>query len=122
MKRVLMLVAATVMALAPMTASAARVFVGVGGPYWGPAYYGSYWGPVYGAYPSAVFGEVKFDTKAKDAQVFVNGAFAGTIKEAKTLHLRQGSYNIEVRRGGEPSFTEQVFVTAGKTVHLQPAV
>ena len=110
MKRVLMLVAATVLALAPMTASAARVFVGVGGPYWGPAYYGSYWGPVYGAYPSAVFGEVKFDTKAKDAQVFVNGAFAGTIKEAKTLHLRQGSYNIEVRRGGEPSFLSLIHI------------
>lgn len=111
-------VAAAAMALAPMTASAARVVVvggGFYGPYWGPAY----WGP---ARLSLIMGEVKIDTKSKDGQVFVNGAFAGTTKDAKTMHLRPGTYNIEVRQAGESTLNQQVFVAAGKTLHLHPAV
>jgi hypothetical protein len=123
MKKMMILVAAAAMALAPMTASAARVFVGgpvfgagFYGPYWGP-----YWGPAYGYAPSGL-GEVKIDTKSKTAEVFVNGAFAGTTKDAKTMHLLQGTYTIEVRQGGEPALNQQVFVAAGKTVHLHPTV
>jgi len=67
-------------------------------------------------------GEVKIDTKVKDGQVFVNSAFAGTTKEAKTLHLRPGTYNIEVREAGEPTLKQQVFIAAGKTIHLHPAL
>jgi hypothetical protein len=122
MKRLMILVAAAAMTLAPTMASAARIVVV--GPAFGGGFYGSYWGPygrpVYG-YPAATLGEVKIETKLKDAEVFINGAFAGTTKEAKTLHLRQGTYTIEVRHAGEPSFNEQVFVTAGKTLHLHPA-
>jgi hypothetical protein len=118
MKKLMILVAGVAMALAPMTASAARVFVGGGfyGPYWGP-----YWGPGYG-YAPAGLGEVKIDTKSKTAEVFVNGAFAGTTKDAKTMHLLQGTYTIEVRQAGEPALNQQVFVAAGKTVHLHPTV
>ena len=116
MRKLMILVAGAALTLAPMTASAARVVVGAGGfygPYWGP-----YWGPAY-AYPA--LGEVKIDTKLKDAEVFVNGAFAGTTKDAKTLHLRPGTYNIEVRYEGTPELSQQVFVAAGKTLHLRPA-
>jgi len=125
MKKLMILVAAAAMALAPMSASAARVVV-FGGHYWGPgfygpAYYGSYWGPGY-AYPAAGMGEVKIDTKLKDEEVFVNGAFAGTTKDMKTFYLRQGTYTIEVRHAGQPELNEKVFVTAAKTVHLKPAL
>jgi hypothetical protein len=65
---------------------------------------------------------VKIDTKAKDGEVFINGAFAGTTKEAKTMHLAPGTYNIEVRFAGASALNEQVFVAAGKTIHLHPAV
>jgi hypothetical protein len=107
--------------LAPMSASAAvRVFVGGGPvfyggyrPFWGP-----YWGPGYGYYPSS--GEVKLDTKVKDAQVFINGAYAGTTHDNKTMHFRPGSYNIEIREHGQTPFSEKVYVAAGKTIHLQP--
>jgi PEGA domain len=63
---------------------------------------------------------VKLDTKVKDAQVFINGAYAGTTKENKTMHLRPGSYNIEIREGGQSAFNQQVYVAPGKTIHLQP--
>lgn len=124
-KRLLILLAGAVMALAPVTASAARVFVG-GGYYggWGPGWYAPYWGPYWGPYgyyygfPNS--GQVKLDTKVKDAQVFINGAFAGTTKDNKTMHLRPGSYNIEIRENGTTPFSQQVYVATGKTLHLHP--
>ena len=126
--KLLVLVAGAMMALAPMTASAARVFVrgGFYSPGWGygPGWYAPYWGPYWGpygyyyAYPNS--GEVKLDTKVKDAQVFINGAYAGTTKENKTMHLRPGSYNIEIREGGTTPFRQQVYVATGKTLHLHP--
>jgi hypothetical protein len=121
MKNLMILFAAGVMALAPVSASAARVFVGGGfGPYWGPG--PGYWGPDYPAYAYNPSGEIKIDTKVNDGQVFVNGAFAGTTKDARTLHLRPGSYMVEVRHAGQEALSEKVFVTAGKTLHLHPAL
>ena len=122
-KGLLILAAAAVSFVAPMTASAARVFVGVGpgwcwGPYWGGPYWG---GPYYGAYYYHPYGgEVKIDTKVKDAQVYVNGAYAGTTHDNKTMHMRPGSYNIEIREAGHTQFAEKVYVAQGKTIHLHP--
>jgi hypothetical protein len=127
MKKGLLVLAAFAMTLAPMTASAmvrgGFVVAGPGfyggyyspfwGPYWGPAYAGPYY-----AYPNS--GEVKLDTKVKDAQVFINGSYAGTTHENKTMRLRPGSYDIEVREAGQTHFAQQVYVAAGKTLHLHP--
>jgi hypothetical protein len=129
MKKGLLVLAAALMTLAPLSASAAvrgRVFIGGGywggpywgGPYWGGPYWGPYWGPAYYAYPNT--GEIKIDTKVKDAQVFINGAYAGTTHENKKMHLRPGSYNLEIREGGRAQFAEKVYVAAGKTLHLHP--
>jgi hypothetical protein len=126
-KGLLILAAAAVMTLAPMSASAAfRGGFVVGGPYaygwgyspfWG-AYWGPYWGPYYAFPPNS--GEVKLDTKVKDAQVFINGAYAGTTHENKTMHLRPGQYKIEIREGTQTPFAQQVYVAPGKTLHLHP--
>jgi hypothetical protein len=126
MRKMTLLLAGALLALAPFGASAAvRVFVGppafgygFHGPYWGPGYYGYYGFP--GPYENA--GTVKIDSKANDAEVFINGSYAGTVKDNKTMHLRQGNYRIEVRRAGETTFSESVYVTAGKTLHINPAV
>jgi hypothetical protein len=93
----------------------------VGRPYYGgfyQPYWGPYWGPAYTGYANA--GEVKLDTKVKDAQVFINGAYAGTTKENKSMHLRPGSYNMEIREAGRTQYAEKVYVVAGKTLHLHP--
>lgn len=124
MRKGLLILAATLMTILPATASAGvRVFVGrpyyggfyrpYGGPYWGPAYAGYYY-----EHPNA--GEVKLDTKVKDAQVFINGAYAGTTHQNKSMYLRQGNYNIEIREFGRTQFAERVYVVAGKTLHLHP--
>ena len=127
MKKGLLVLAAAVMTLAPMTASAAirGGFIvaapGFYGGYYAP-YWGGYWGPgyvgPYYAYPNS--GEVKLDTKVKTAQVFINGSYAGTTHENKTMRLRPGSYNIEIREGGQTPFAEKIYVAAGKTLHLHP--
>ena len=115
MKKRLLVLAAALMTLAPLGASAA-VFVGGGywRPYWGPGYYGGY------AYAYA--GEVKLHTKVKDAEVFINGAFAGDTGHNKTMHLRPGTYNLEIRAAGRAKFSQRVFVVAGKTLHLHPVL
>jgi hypothetical protein len=120
----MLVLAAALMTLAPISASAAvRGFVVVGRPYYGgwyAPYWGSYWGPYWGYnyYPNS--GEVKLDTKVKTAEVFINGSFAGTTHDNKTMHLRPGNYNIEIREAGEQRFDQKVYVVAGKTLHLHP--
>jgi hypothetical protein len=122
MKKGLLVLAAVAMALAPMSASAAVVrggfvYGGWYGPYWGPYWGPAYVGPYY-AYPNS--GEVKLDTKVKDAQVFIDGSYAGTTHENKTMRLRPGTYNIEIREGGQTPFSQKVYVVAGRTLHLHP--
>ena len=125
MRKGLLILAAALMTLAPMSTSAvARGFVVVGRPYYGGWYspfWGPYWGPAYGgyyAYPNS--GEVKLDTKVKDAQVFIDGAYAGTTQQNKSMHLRPGSYNIEIREAGRTPYSERVYIVVGKTLHLHP--
>jgi PEGA domain len=131
MRRGLLILAAALMTIVPMSASAAvRGFVVVGRPYYGGGFYrpfwGPYWGPAYGGYYGGYYyehpnaGEVKLDTKVKDAQVYINGAYAGTTHQNKSMYLRQGSYNIEIREFGRTPFAERVYVVAGKTLHLHP--
>ena len=123
MKKLIMLciVAATMMAPLAAFGRPVRVFAA---PRFGWGWYSPYWGPYpyaygYYGYPPAT-GAVKFDTDVKDAEVYINGAYAGTVAKLKTMNLRPGSYDIEVRAPGRTQFTEKVYVAAGKTLHLNP--
>ena len=80
----MLILAASLMTLAPVAATAAvraRVVVrrpvhtSFYRPYWG-AYWGPSYNPVIFANPNS--GTVKLDTKIKDAAVYINGAYAGT--------------------------------------------
>ena len=93
-----------------------------GPAYYGPAYYGWY-GPAYvgpyGTYEAPNIGKIKFDTKMKDANVYVDGGFAGTVRKLGTFPLRPGSHNIELRDpSGQTIFQQKVDVLAGKTLKL----
>ena len=125
MKKGLLMLAIAVMSLAPMSASAAGGVVVVGRPFYGGLYrpyWGPYWGPSYygTVYGYSNSGQVKLETKVKDAQVFIDGAYAGTTKQNKSMYLRPGSYNIEIRTAGQRRFAERVYVVAGKTLKLRP--
>lgn len=133
MKKALLILAGAFMMMLPATAPAAmRRGVIVGRPFYAAPYYGGYWGSYWGgpywgnsywgtpefAYTNE--GEVKIDTKVKDAQVFINGALAGSTHDNKTMHLRPGDYNIQIREAGRTVLDERVYVVRGKTVHLHP--
>ena len=129
MKR-LMLLAAVVAVMLPYQAAARGrfgVFVGPRlAPYgwyggWNdPYFYGPY---AYGGYAVAPnTGEVKLETHAKDAQVFVNGSYAGTAGKLKTMRLRPGTYTIELRAPGHARYAEKIYVIAGKKIVLNPDI
>ena len=121
----MMLIASAALMLLPLTA-AARVGIFVGPAFAPMGWYGYGYGPFYGPYPYGAYygvpnvGHVKLDTKVKNAEVFVDGAYAGTAGKLKTMWMRPGTYNIELRAPGGEQFTEKIYVMAGKTVHVEP--
>ncbi len=136
-----LLLAATLMGLLPAIASAAvprarvpvyRVYRVYPYPvyrpysYWyDPFYYDPFYYPRYSYYgPTAIYhrdeGEVKLDTKMKDALVYVDGAYAGTAGKLKTMWLRSGKHDVEIRTPYGATYDQQVYVMNGKTVHVRP--
>ena len=122
MRKLLLVCAAIIVAL-PASAAGRYVRGGIGvGPAFGPWGYG-YEPYYYGANPVVTHpnaGLVKLDTKVKGAQVFVNGAYAGTARDLKSMWMRPGSYNLEVRSPGAARFAEKIYVVDGKTLHVRP--
>jgi hypothetical protein len=103
----------------------ARVFymvrpaIGIGyGPYWN-------YNPYYGAYPivrHSTTSSIKFDTSDKAANVLVNNAYVGTVADVKTLHLKPGTYDINLTEQGHASYHEKVYVAPDHTLKLHPVL
>ena len=119
------------MVIAPAASARPRVFIGVGGffgpgfygPAWyGPGWYGPGWYGPYGYYAAPPnSGQVKIDTKAKDALVYVDGAYAGKVGDLKTFRLKTGKHDIELRDpSGHSYYQERITVLPGKTLKLEP--
>ena len=130
MKRliVLSLLAMSLMTVSVPANAAVRFGFGLGygrpvfvpGPRWvGPAYWGP---PIYYAVParSANSGELKVDTNAKDASIYINGAFAGTVRKMKTMWLRSGTYDVKVQNTDGGVFDQKVFVPIDKKIVIEP--
>ncbi len=96
---------------------------GWGGPGWyGYGGYGLGWYEPYGYVPGSAAGHVKIETKAKESQVYVDGGYAGTVKQLGTFPLKVGTHDIELRHGeGTPFFQDHITVIAGKTAEISPA-
>jgi hypothetical protein len=101
------------------------VFRGYYGPaFYGPAWYGGYgpgWIGPYGYVPGPSTGSVKIDSKMKDAAVYVDGGYAGTVGQLKTFKLRPGTHNVELRDpSGHSIYQERIDVIVGKTIRISP--
>jgi hypothetical protein len=94
------------------------------GPAWyGPGWYGPGWGAPYGYFPAPTTGSVKIETKMKDAAVYVDGGYAGTVGKLKTFPLTPGTHDIELRdREGHSFYQERIDVVVGKTLKLTPGL
>jgi hypothetical protein len=84
---------------------------------WMPAFYGYPYG-YGGVYPYGGydFGSLKIKVKPRDAEVYVDGYFAGNVDDFdgtfQSLRLETGGYKIEIRKPG--------FETLYFDVHVQP--
>jgi hypothetical protein len=124
---------ASLMLLLPATASA-RVGVGIGfyggpygyyggpygyygGPYGYPYAYGAYGYP-YGPYGGRPLGEVHIKSPEHDAEIYINGSFAGHAHDLKHIYLAPGRYNIEQRIGNDVQ-KQRIYVVAYRRVKIE---
>jgi hypothetical protein len=90
---------------------------------WDPGYYGGYgygYGqPRYSAYGYDL-GSLKIKVKPRDAEVYVDGYFAGHVDDFdgiwQSLKLSQGGYRIEVRKPGFETLHFDVRVQPDRTI------
>lgn len=90
-------------------------------PFYGPFYY-----PAYG--PSVNYalgkGHVKLSSlgRNKDAEVYIDGAYAGLAGKLKNIWLDPGAYNLSVRASDGSSFQKRIYVLSGKTLEIKPVL
>lgn len=99
---------------------------GYGNPFWGygPGYMpfgGAYaWGYGYGGYSGRPYGGVRIDLPQRDAEVFVDGYFVGTVNDfdgrLQQANLEAGPHQIEVREDGFEPITFDVNIEPGRTI------
>jgi PEGA domain len=102
-----------------------------GGGYYGGGYYGGgYGGGGYsgggyggGGYSKVGTGSVRLKIKPRDAQVYVDGYFVGTVDQFdglfQKLSIDGGSHRIEIRAEGRETIQLDVLITPGETVTYQ---
>lgn len=96
---------------------------------WGPAwsFYDPFWWgprgvPAFWTTPLAGrnLGEVRLETQVKTASVFLDGAYAGTVKDLKSMWLEPGVYQLALRDSGGRGFEKKIYVITGKTLRMRP--
>lgn len=90
------------------------------GPYWGPyGYYGDY--GYYGGGYGYGGGQVKIESHAKDAMVYVDKGYIGTVEKSKKFPLKPGEHDIELRDpSGHTFYSEHIRVLPGHTTEIKP--
>jgi hypothetical protein len=111
--------------LAPQLMASPGVFVPVHSTYYFPAYrwHAGGWYPHSTVYfPLATTGELKIQDDDKDARVYVDGGYLGTVKNAKKFDLRPGNHNVELRDSqGNVLVKEKVAIVPGHTTVFNPS-
>ena len=119
----------------PSAASAQgrRGHVVIGGGFgFRPFFYDPFWGPYpyygYGGYPIGVrsSGEVRVEATPKQAEVFVDGFYAGIVDDFngtfQRLHTTPGGHTITLYLEGYRTVTQDIYVTPADTFKLQLAM
>lgn len=93
------------------------------------AYYDPFWGPypyAYGGYPLALSrprADVKVEVTPKQAEVYVDGFYAGVADDFdgafKRLHVTPGGHAISLHLAGYRTTTENIYAAPGSTVKVK---
>jgi hypothetical protein len=84
-------------------------------PFWGP--FSPYYYPVSLAY-GADKGQIQLKADPKDAAVYIDGAYAGTVQHLKNIWLDPGAYDVSISSAGREPFQQRVYVLTGKTLSI----
>ena len=97
-----------------------------GGGYYGGGYYGGGYGGGYGSGSASGYygtGHLKLKVKPRDAEVYVDGYYAGLVDDFdgmfQKLELEAGPHRIEVRKAGFSTMTFEVRVLTDDSVTLR---
>jgi hypothetical protein len=82
----------------------------LGSPFWSP------YSPF--TYPGADKGEVRLTAEPKTAQVFLDGAYAGTADRLKSMWLEPGAYDLSVSTPNREPFHQRIYVLSGKSLKI----
>ena len=99
------------------------------GPFTYDGLYGPYapfWGPFGPFYPAGFFGQpgpdkgtVKLIKADRNAAVYIDNAYAGKVSELKTISIKPGAYDLELRPPGGKAVQKRIYVLSGKTLKLE---
>jgi hypothetical protein len=98
------------------------------GPVW-PGYYPPfYYGPAFGPWgdysspillvPQADKGQISLQGSNKDAEVYLDNAYAGTAATLKKFWVAPGVYDLEVRQKNHTPQKKRIYVLTGKTLKV----
>jgi hypothetical protein len=111
-----------------------RVVVVGGGFYSSPFFYDPWYGyqyPPFGVYPPYRYygyaeASVQIDVKPKDAQVYVDGYYAGVVDDFdgafQRLRVEPGEHEIEIYMDGFHPFRQKVYLAADRTFKIRQAL
>lgn len=95
---------------------------GLMSPYLWPYYeYGS---PIYPPIGAGSFtqgygrGEVRLDSSEKNAEVYIDGAYAGIAQDLRSLWLEPGAYDLELKAEGYQSYKKRIYVLSEKSLRI----
>lgn len=88
------------------------------GPYWGYPYY-HYWGGGY--YDNSA--ELRIEVKPKEAQVYVDGYYAGIVDDFngvfQRLHVRPGNHELALYLSGYRTVTQDLHLGVGQDLKIK---
>jgi hypothetical protein len=106
-------------------------YYGYPGPFWygDPWYgYGYQWGPYppYGYYRGWIDAAVRLEVNPRDAEVYVDGYYAGTVDDFdgtfQRLRVEPGAHDIEIYKEGFRPLRQKAYLTADNTFRIRQAL
>lgn len=89
-------------------------------PFFYDPFYSPFYAPNVGGFAYAEDkGKVELVTDAKNAEVYLDGAYAGLAANLKRMWLRPGAYDLTVAAPDGSAFQQRIYVLSGKSLKIR---